>query len=213
MPPSNGLSRSFWACLLHRERCCWADVRIRIERPWGLLAFRLWPTGPEHVKQVRLPLPKFSAVYPGCFHKRFKILDLLILRCLLNVIHLKQEVRVTAHREGLIDDRLLSFVVKLQAIRNQIAHADTRRDCMVPGRLAHQTEQLCQLSAAVPAWGPCEPVKPRRRFNRRIYAAMLSGVLATELTFFDDAENVRVKSFELVRDYVFNRPAVARVDE
>jgi hypothetical protein len=42
---------------------------------------------------------------------------------------------------------------------------------------------------------------------------MLSGVLATELTFFDDAENVRVKSFELVRDYVFNRPAVARVDE
>ena len=42
---------------------------------------------------------------------------------------------------------------------------------------------------------------------------MLSGVLAFELTFFDDAENVRTKSFELVRDYVFDRPVIARVEE
>ncbi|WP_143549404.1 hypothetical protein [Rhodopirellula bahusiensis] len=118
-----------------------------------------------------------------------------------------------AHREALIDERLRSFATKLRLLRNQIVHCDTRQDCMVSGRLARQTEQLCQLSAAVPVWGPCEPIEPQRRFNRRIYAAMLSGVLAFELTFFDDAENVRTKSFELVRDYVFDRPVIARVEE
>ncbi|PHQ34585.1 hypothetical protein [Rhodopirellula bahusiensis] len=118
-----------------------------------------------------------------------------------------------AHREALIDDRLLSFASKLRTLRNQIVHADTRQDCMVSGRLARQTEQLCQLSAGVPVWGPCEPMEPQRRFSRRIYAAMLSGVLAFELTFFDDAENVRTKSFELVRDYVFDRPVIAKVEE
>lgn len=118
-----------------------------------------------------------------------------------------------AHREALIDERLRSFATKLRLLRNQIVHCDTRQDCMVSGRLARQTEQLCQLSAAVPVWGPCEPMEPQRRFSRRIYAAMLSGVLAFELTFFDDAENVRVKSFESVRDYVFDCPEIARVAE